>query len=159
LVYAVGILGLFLLNLDRKGKTSWALFLPCFWLLLAGSRNIGDWLQMGAPTDSGDAYLEGNPLDRNVLAALVAFGVGILFVRRRRVWNMLKSNVPILLFFLYCGLSILWSDYPYVGFKRWIRASGDLVMVLVILSDCDWVGARKKVHSVLSRTGTGIRSV
>jgi exopolysaccharide production protein ExoQ len=150
LVYAVGILGLFLLNLDRKGKTSWALFLPCFWLLLAGSRNIGDWLQMGAPTDSGDAYLEGNPLDRNVLAALVAFGVGILFVRRRRVWNMLKSNVPILLFFLYCGLSILWSDYPYVGFKRWIRASGDLVMVLVILSDCDWVGARKKVLAWVS---------
>jgi exopolysaccharide production protein ExoQ len=145
LVYAVGILFLFLLNRDSNSKTSKALLLPAFWLLIAGSRNIGEWLHMGAPTDLGDAYIEGNPIDRNILAALIGIGLIVLISRRKRVGQLLRSNAPILLFFGYCGLSILWSDYPYVGFKRWNRALGDLVMVLIVLSDEDWVTARKQV--------------
>src|SRR5438128_2605355 len=49
--------------------------------------------------------------------------------------TFLRANGPILLFFLYCSVSVLWSDYPEVAFKRWIRALGDIVMVLVILTD------------------------
>jgi exopolysaccharide production protein ExoQ len=145
LLYAAGILVLFLLNRDPKTKTSGAIFVPFFWMLVAGSRNVGEWLQMGAPTDGGDAYLEGNPFDRNLLAGLVALGLIILIRRRKRVAKILKSNLPVLLFFSYCALSILWSDYPFVGLKRCVRASGDLVMVLIILSEIDSLGARKKI--------------
>lgn len=152
LVYGVGIIGLFLLNRAPKSKTSSALYLPLLWLLIAGSRNFGEWLYLGAPvdaaalpSDAGDAYLEGNPIDRNLLAGMVALGVIILIRRSPRVSKLLKANLPVLLFFVYCGLSILWSDFAYVGFKRWIRASGDLVMVLVILSERDWLAARKRI--------------
>jgi exopolysaccharide production protein ExoQ len=41
----------------------------------------------------------------------------------------------VLLFFFYCGLSIVWADSPMIAFKRWVKAVGDLAMVLVILTD------------------------
>jgi exopolysaccharide production protein ExoQ len=148
LICILGILGLYLLNRDQKDETSKALLIPLIWLLIAGSRNVGEWLGAGAPPtspSSSDPYLEGNPIDRNVLAGFVALGVIVLIRRRHKVAKMLSANWPILLYFLYCLVSILWSDFPYVGFKRWIRFSGDLVMVLVILSDRDWLAARKKI--------------
>ena len=146
LVCVLGILGLFLFNWDSEAKTSKALWLPLIWLLIAGSRNVGEWLQSGAPLEVSDnPYVEGNAVDRNLLAGLVALGVIVLIRRRHTVGKILSANWPILLFFLYCLISIFWSDFPYVGFKRWIRFSGDLVMVLVILTDRDWLAARKKI--------------
>ena len=47
----------------------------------------------------------------------------------------MKNNIWILVLFLYLGISILWSDFMGVSFKRWIRATGDLVMALVVLTE------------------------
>ena len=55
--------------------------------------------------------------------------------------------IPILLFFLYCALSILWADYPFVAFKHWNKGIGDIVMVLIILTDPDPVAALKRLFS------------
>ena len=59
-------------------------------------------------------------------------------------------NAPILLFFSYCAVSILWSDYPDVALRRWIKALGDLVMVMIILTDPEPLAALKRF---LARTG------
>jgi len=103
---------------------------------------------------SGDVqtnrYLEGNPLDRAFLTGLLLVAVLVLVRRGSRVIALLKANLPILLYFLYCGISFLWSDYPDVSFKRWFRALGDVVMILVVLSDTDWYGALKRF---LTRVG------
>jgi len=61
----------------------------------------------------------------------------------------LRANPIILLFFLYCAVSFLWSDYPDVAFKRWTKALGDLVMVLIVLTDCEPTTALKRL---LART-------
>jgi len=61
----------------------------------------------------------------------------------------LRNNGPILLFFFYCALSLFWSDFPGVAFKRWTKAVGDLVMVLVVLSDREPTAAIKRL---LART-------
>src|SRR6266849_9493280 len=100
-VYSLGILGLFLLNRDKKTRTSMALWIPVLWLLLAGSRNVGEWIQLGQPVGDDTAYLEGNPVDRNVLSVLLALGLVALFLRRQRVGRLLRANAPILLFFAY----------------------------------------------------------
>jgi exopolysaccharide production protein ExoQ len=149
-VYSLGILGLFLLNRDKKDRTSAALWIPVLWLLLAGSRNVGEWMQLGQPVGDDSAYLEGNPVDRNVLSVLLALGLIALFQRRQRVGRLMRGNAPILLFFAYCGVSFVWSDHPDVSFKRWIRAVGDLVMVLIVLTDRDWMSALKRL---LARVG------
>jgi O-antigen ligase len=48
-----------------------------------------------------------------------------------------RANGLVLLFFLYCGISILWSDFPGVSFRHWIRSLGDPLMVLLVLTEAD----------------------
>ncbi len=149
-VFALGILGLFVLDRDRKAWTSKALWIPVMWLWIAGSRPVSVWLQMAPPLDSPDQYLDGSPLDRLVFTALLAAGLMVLISRRRHVGRLLRRNGPILLFFFYCALSILWSDYAFVSFKRWTKAVGDVVMVLIVLTDPDRSSAVKRL---LARAG------
>jgi exopolysaccharide production protein ExoQ len=143
--FFLGILGLFALARQSKERPSKALWIPFFWLLIAGSRNVGQWLQMSSPMDQDSRYLDGNPIDRAVLGTLMALGLAVLCTRWGKVQRLLRTNMPVLLFFLYCGCSSLWSDYPDVAFKRWIRGLGDVIMVLVILTDTDWLLALKQV--------------
>jgi len=146
----MGILGLFFLDHDRKVVTSKTLWIPVLWLLIAGSRNVGEWLESGPPTAGADPYLDGSPVDRNVLSALIVLGIIVLVRRRRELVPVLRSNIPILLYFFYCGVSIFWSDYSYVASKRWVRAVGDLVMVLIVLTEVDVSGA---LNRVIARVG------
>jgi len=149
IVCAFAIWQLFRLNREREVQTSKALWIPVIWLFIAASRNVSAWLQY-SPDGASDQYLEGSPLDRAVLSAILALGVGVLLSRAGRVGMLLRSNLPVLLYFLYCGISVLWSDFPDVAFKRWFRALGDVVMVLIVLSDPDWIVAFRRL---LARVG------
>ncbi len=147
-LFAFGIMGLFLLARDRKARTSKALWIPVVWLWIAASRPVSEWLG-AAGTDASSMspgqLLDGSPLDRFVFTGLVVFGIVVLFMRGHRVRRLLRANIPILLFFLYCGVSALWSDYSGVSFKRWVKALGDLVMVLIVLTDSDILAAVKRL--------------
>jgi hypothetical protein len=146
LVFALGILGLFMFDRDRKVRTSKALWIPIVWMLLAVAAS--KWLQSG-PRNAID-QLEGNPLQRSIFTGLLAIGVIVLVGRGGKVLTLLRMNGPILLFFSYCAVSTLWSDYPDVAFKRWIKALGDLVMVMIVLTDPERSSAVKRF---LARTG------
>ena len=61
--FVLGILGLFALARQVKERASKALWIPVFWLLIAGSRNVGQWLQMTSPMDQDSRYMDGNPVD------------------------------------------------------------------------------------------------
>ena len=148
-IFAFGITALFILNRDRQAHTSKALWLPVLWLLTVGSRPISVWLQMGPPS-SPDQYLEGSPLDRIVYAGLLGAAMVVLFARRKSVTRLLRANGPLLLFLVYCAVSICWSDYADVAFKRWIKFLGDYVVVLVVLTDSNQLCAIKRV---LARVG------
>ena len=156
LVWAVVTWALFRLDRGPKARNSWTLWIPTLWLFIGASRNLGEWLHGGSSGGSGSAsdlsgaYMEGSPLDRAFLSALLAVAVIVLIGRRTKVARLLRSNIPILLFFGYCGLSALWSDFPDVSFKRWFRAVGDVVMVLVVLTDPDWLDAPRRL---LARLG------
>ncbi len=149
-VYAIAILGLFWLDRDRNSRVSSALWIPVAWMFLAGSRMVSQWLLTTPLDDTPTQYLEGSPLDRLILAGLLAVAIIVLLNRRRQVGALLPANGPILLFFAYCAISIFWSDYPEIAFKRWTKALGDLVMVLVALTEADPSVALKRL---LARTG------
>ena len=116
------------------GKTSPAIWLPVVWLCIGGSRMISQWLDI-APEVSVQQLSDGSPLDRNILMGFVLIGLSILATRKQRVKALLSSNLVIVLFILYCGVSLMWSDYPLVAAKRWVKGLGDLVMVLVVLTE------------------------
>jgi exopolysaccharide production protein ExoQ len=72
----------------------------------------------------------------------------ITLARRRLDWQaLLANNRALALFFLYCGISVLWSDYPFVSLKRWFKDIGNVIMVLVVLTETDPVRAAKKVFA------------
>lgn len=146
LVFAVGISGLFWLARDRRACTSKALWIPSLWLIITGSRPVSVWLGLGQRIDSPEKYLDGSPLDALFFGALLTAGVVVL-VGRRMDFTMLRANWPILLFFSYCALSTLWSDYTFVALKRWTKSVGDVVMVLIILTDPDPPLALKRLLS------------
>jgi exopolysaccharide production protein ExoQ len=148
-IFAFGILGLFLLDRDPEVQTSKALWIPVVWLSISSSRMVSQWLG-GSIVESADQLVEGNPLDARFYAALLAAGLIVLVARRQLVKTFLKANWPILIFLAYCALSIWWSDYPLVAFKRWTKALGDLAMILIVLSDDEPVAALKRV---LARSG------
>lgn len=149
-VYAIGICVLFWLDRDREARTSKALWIPVLWVLINGSRPISAWLQMGPTTFSAEQYLDGSPIDATVWAILLMAGLIVLAARRRQVGTLLRANVSLLLFFAYCALSIFWSDYSFVAFKRWTKAVGDVVMILIVLTETDRSSAIKRL---LARAG------
>lgn len=147
-VYALLILALFWLDRDQKVRTSVALWIPVIWVSLACSRSVAQWLS--EPADLAIQVVEGSLIDRLVYMALEVLGLIVLLTRRRQVGRLLRANGPVVLFFLYCALSLLWSDYPDVAFKRWIKALGDLVMVLIVWTDREPSASSKRL---LARTG------
>lgn len=149
LIVGIGIAGLFFLDRDKSIRTSKALWLPVTWLWIVGSRPVSMWLGVSGPS-SGDALgatLEGSPFDAAVFEALIVAAVIVLFRRGKRASALLKSTVPILLYFLYCLMSTAWSPYPEASFKRWIKCVGDLVMVLVIVTDAHPAVALRRLFS------------
>lgn len=148
IVYILGIVCLFLIDRDRKSRTSVMLWIPVLWLLISCSRPVSQWIQ--PPSDSAELYLDGSPLDRNVFMLLLAASVAVLIDRRKRVAEVLRANGPILLFLCFCGLSVGWSAYPDIAFKRWIKLGGDIIMVVIVLTD---PSPRVAMERLLARIG------
>lgn len=67
--------------------------------------------------------------------ALIILAVFILIKRKRSFSFGIKENIWICLFFILLLLSAGWSQFPDLTVKRWIRAVGDVAMVLVILTE------------------------
>jgi O-antigen ligase len=123
---------------ERGLRTSWGLWVPTIWLLIAGSRMVSLWFE-GEPAQgvSPDDLLDGSPLDRNVLLSLIVAGVVVLWFRRGKLGGVVSRNRWVFLFFAYCALSTLWSDFFFVAVKRYVKFIGDLVMVLVVVTEDD----------------------
>lgn len=141
LVCAAGIAFLTYLDRDKSLRASPGLWVAVLWLWIIGSRPVSIWLGLSPVNATVVQSAEGSPLDAAVFAALGVAGIVILMRRNRRLRACLRANWPILLFFGYCLVSALWSDFPGIAFKRWIKAVSELVMVFVIATDAEPIAA------------------
>lgn len=130
-----GIAWLFYLDRDPDERVSAAMWLPTLWFLICGSRSLAEWLAMRPAVSLAQQYSESSPIDAAFYAALIVAGIVVLNQRSHRVRSFLRRNLPLLLFFGYCALSVLWSDFPFIALKRWSKSVGDLVMVMVVLTE------------------------
>ncbi|HEY7302955.1 MAG TPA: O-antigen ligase family protein [Bryobacteraceae bacterium] len=74
-------------------------------------------------------------MDRTVFTALLILGSIVLVNRWQIVIKTLQRSWPLAFFLLYCLVSIAWSDFPDIAFKRFIRELGNWVMILVLWTD------------------------
>lgn len=149
LICAGGIAGLFYLDRDKTLHTSKALWVPVIYLWIVGSRPVSLWLGV-TPTAGTNVQLDGSPLDAAILGVLLIAAIAVLVARGQRALSLITANWPILIYFVYCLISVLWSYHPDIAFKRWIKSIDDLVMCLVIVTDPQPVAALKRL---ISRVG------
>jgi exopolysaccharide production protein ExoQ len=115
-------------------RPSLAVWIPTCWLLINGSRQPSQWLGLRSGA-LNQALYEGSPVDQVIYGTLIVAGILVLANRGVRINQLAKTSSWIILFFLYEGISCVWSDFPFIAFRRWSKASGDLVMVFVLFSD------------------------
>jgi exopolysaccharide production protein ExoQ len=124
---------IFINDLKDKPNVSYTHFIPLAWILYCAFSGIGRWFM--DPSSLIEDIKEGNPIDRPILTILMVLGLTVLIKRRIDWAGVLKHNRLIFIFFIYMAISILWSDFPSVSIKRWLRTMGDVLMVLVTLTE------------------------
>lgn len=139
------ILYIFFLDSRNNPDISYAHWISLIWTMILGTKNVAEWLNVRGGMGAAEARVSGNPIDQCVYSILIVAGLFILS-RRKIHWQWIfKKNAWIFSLFLYCGVSILWSDFPVAIFRKWIKSSGDYIMALVVLSDVHPIENLKKI--------------
>ena len=128
---------LFQRDIRERPNITLALWLPFFWITLSGTRFLSQWLEIFGINLGGTSVQDGSPLDGMSFLAMIVLGLMVL--RRRQVnWpDFMRRNRWITIYLIYCLVAVLWSDFPFVAVKRWIKLFGQPVMVLVLLTEPD----------------------
>jgi len=153
-IFILIIAGLLYIERDPDVQVSRALWIPLAWVFINATRPVTMWLGMFGIYHSGgggaDQYMEGSPVDAAFFTLMLFAGLVVLSGRMPLVMPMLRRNGAVLVFFLYCLLSAIWSDFPFVTVKHWFKGIGDVVMVLVVLTDPQPLAALKRLITRIS---------
>lgn len=133
------ILWLLFRDSRRRRGISITLWIPLTWAFVISSRPVSLWF--GDTSVGADGRFEDSLLDKGLFFLLIAIGLVVVIGRRKAVWHSVFKNKWLFVYFLYLALSVSWSDDPLVAFKRWFKDFGNIVMVLVLLSEDDPVEA------------------
>src|SRR5262245_2075789 len=118
----------------QEGPHTWARWVPVVWVGIVMTRLPSQWLGVTAGF-TAQAMEEGNWLDRCVYGVIIFLAFYIVSTRAVSWRGLLAGNHSLALLLLFTLLSTVWSDYPDISFKRWIRDLGSYLCALVILSD------------------------
>jgi len=129
------VLAIWLLRIERQQnpEASPILWIPTLYFMIMASRPVALWIHPGG--GSGGSVEEGSAPDRLVLGALMLITFIVLYRRKIDLYQLVKNNRWLILLYFFLALSILWSDYPFNSFKRWVKLFGILIMGLMIVSE------------------------
>jgi O-antigen ligase len=128
----------------RDSRVSWAVWIPLIWMLIQGTRLPSQWLNM-AGVNAIDVIEDGNPLDRAVYLSLIVLALWVMSSRSVR-WGKVIGRNPALTALIVLGLiSVTWSDFPYIAFKRWVRDLGTYLMIIAVMSEASPLEAIEKM--------------
>jgi exopolysaccharide production protein ExoQ len=126
---------LFWRDTREKNDVSSAIWVPTLWFVITGSRFVSQWLAIVGVPMGGASMEDGSPIDAVIFFGMILAGVYVLKQRSFSLSEFTRNNRWLTLFLLYCLVSIIWSDFPFVAFKRWIKILGLPIMALVVLTD------------------------
>lgn len=135
------ICGAFYFDRHKQSNVSHAIWFPIIWIMIAASRMVSYWITPGVSFDDPSAMQEGSSLDRNIFIILIIIGSIVLFSRKVEWKIVLQRNKWIFIFMLFALYSIAWSEFPIISLKRWIKALGNIIMVLIIVTEEDPIAA------------------
>jgi O-antigen ligase len=110
---------------------------PFIWIFLCSSRALTEWIYTLTGVGLGGSLEEGSPIDRAFWIGMIGAGIYILRKRRVRLSELVRNNRWLAAFLIYCFFAILWSDFPFVALKRWVKVLGNPIMVLIIMTEPD----------------------
>lgn len=121
------------------------IILPLIWYTIAVVKPIDHWLNPSLIQQVSQDYQEGSPTMRLILSVLMICSVLILITRRIDWAVLIKQNRFFLILLLFILASLIWSNYRFVAIKRYLRFIGDLLMVLIVLTEKEPIIAVKKI--------------
>lgn len=150
LIICLGFAAYLIFKDPLRGKNrSIVIWVPTIWTMILGSRFVSQWLNIGGEIESLDFFSGGSPIDRLAFSFLIAASIGILVWRGKWGGDLWVVNKSLILFLIFAGTSVFWSDHPIDSFKRWVKEIGNLLMVMIILREEDPMEA---LTTVLRRT-------
>ena len=138
------ILWFFIHHTQSSPRLSTALWIPTIWVAIIASRPMSSWMYGNAVRSNVETVFDGSPVDRAIFLVLIIAGT-FLLAQRTVDWRFFARNNRLLIgYYLFCCISILWSEYPFVAFKRWSKEIGTLLMILLILTENSPIEAIRK---------------
>lgn len=134
-VWLILLLALLCLDPAKDSGISFALWIPVIWMVIVASRLPSIWLNYTAGYTEAQALEDGNLLDRTISIVLILLAVGILTSRSFQWAGFLRRNIALIALIFFGLLSVLWSEFPLVAFKRWFRDLAMYFMIPVVLCD------------------------
>jgi exopolysaccharide production protein ExoQ len=119
----------------EKNGVSSAIWIPIFWFLINGSKLVTQWLAVLGVYVGTSSLEDGSPIDAAIHFGMILAGLYVLKQRSVNLSEFVRNNRWLTIFLIYCLVSILWSEFPFVALKRWIRILGHPIMALVVLTD------------------------
>jgi exopolysaccharide production protein ExoQ len=118
---------------DLRYDQIWAIGLTVFYLILTTTRAFDFW----KGNSVAEAYA--NSWKGNILISLLGnlvllITIPFLIKRYQRVKEKLVQNWPLIILFGYTLISCIWSEYPDIAFRRWVKIFIYFLLLINVIS-------------------------
>jgi len=90
-------------------------------------------IPFGEKIENIEDIASSNVFNQIVYTLIYILAITSLISKRRLVFKFIKTEKFLSLFLLWSLLSVFWSDYPMVSFKRWVQICGISLVPLSVL--------------------------
>lgn len=129
----------------RHGK-----FMPIFaravFIIFFGFMFVGNSLPFAERAKNAEEIITSNIVNQIAFPFFFAASLLLLIPRFKQTVNIIYKEKIFALFLLWGLASVLWSNYPFISFKRWFQV---VVPVLVIISSGLYIKDQKELFSLL----------
>jgi exopolysaccharide production protein ExoQ len=130
----------------RRATVSAATWIPTALLLILGSRPVSYWLGANFSVVNMANEASTSPLDQLFYFSVLGSAVVVMTLRHVKFGQLLARNMPLMLWYSYFAISIVWSEDPLGSTKRFVKDFGMLAVIAVILSEKNPLEAIRAIY-------------